>query len=112
MIALTKWDEDYTATLMARKNLNEEHFDMTERLPEFALDMKRQPVFKTPLFYESETSAGFYRRNFAGEGMIRTTTHFARTLFINCRCRKCSLAGFPLSTGGAARDLLRGQRHL
>jgi lipopolysaccharide assembly outer membrane protein LptD (OstA) len=70
MIALTKWDEDYTGTLIARKNLNEEHFDMTERLPEGALDIKRQPFFRSPLFYEGETSAGFYRRNFSGEGTI------------------------------------------
>jgi lipopolysaccharide assembly outer membrane protein LptD (OstA) len=70
MIGLTLWDEDFAGTLIARKNLNEEHFDMTERLPEGAFDMKRQPFFRTQLFYESETSAGFYRRNFAGDGAI------------------------------------------
>jgi lipopolysaccharide assembly outer membrane protein LptD (OstA) len=81
MIALTKWDEDYTGTLIARKNLNEEHFDMTERLPEGALDMKRQPFFRTPLFYESETSTGFYRRNFAGEGAIADYDTFRADTF-------------------------------
>ena len=70
MLALTKWDEDYTATLIARKNFNEESFDMTERLPEGALDIKRQPFFGSILFYEGETTAGFYRRNFASTGMI------------------------------------------
>ena len=67
-VSLTKWDEDYTLTLTGRKNLNEESFDMTERLPELALDMKRQPLFGSRLFYEGESSAGFYRRNFAGDG--------------------------------------------
>ena len=64
-IALTYWNENYTATLLTRKNLNEDDFDATERLPEAALDIKRQPFLKTPLNYQSETSAGFLRRNFA-----------------------------------------------
>ncbi|MCE9610585.1 MAG: hypothetical protein K8R23_10365 [Chthoniobacter sp.] len=64
LLAITKWDEDYTLTLMGREQINED-FDGTERLPELAFDMKRQPVFKTPLFYDSESSAGFLRRNFA-----------------------------------------------
>jgi len=70
MISVTKWNEDYTATIIARKNLNEENFDATERLPDAALDIKRQPLFKTPLFYEGETSAGFYRRNFVSDSLI------------------------------------------
>ncbi len=64
LIAVTKWDEDYTLTLMGRQQLNSD-FDGTERLPEIAFEMKRQPVFKTPFFYDSESSAGFLRRNFA-----------------------------------------------
>ncbi len=64
LLAITKWDEDYTLTLMGREQINDE-FDGTERLPELAFDMKRQPVFKSPLFYDGETSAGFLRRNFA-----------------------------------------------
>lgn len=64
-LALTYWNEDFTITLLGRQNLNDDNFDGTERLPEGYLDMKRQPFFKTPIFYESETSAGFLRRNFA-----------------------------------------------
>jgi LPS-assembly protein len=64
LIALTKWDEDYSVTLLARKQLNE-FLDFTERLPELALDVKRQPLFGSRFFYEGETSAGYYRRNFA-----------------------------------------------
>jgi len=64
LVAVTKWDENYSAILMARKQLNEDQ-DGTEKLPEFALDIKRQPLFKTALFYDSETSIGSYKRNFA-----------------------------------------------
>jgi hypothetical protein len=64
-ISLTKWDEDGTFTITARKTLNDQ-FDATEKLPEAALDLKRMPVFgKSGLFYQGETSAGYLRRNFA-----------------------------------------------
>jgi LPS-assembly protein len=66
MVALTKLGEDYAVTLMARKQLNE-FFDGTERVPEIALDITRQPLFGSGIFYEGETSAGRYNRNF-GEG--------------------------------------------
>ena len=69
MIALTKWHEDYTVTLLARKQINE-FFDFTERLPELALDVKRQPIFgNSGFFYEGESSAGFLRRNFANDSI-------------------------------------------
>lgn len=64
LIAVTKWDENYTAILMARAQLNTD-MDFTERLPEFALDAKRQPIFNLPLFYDSNTSIGQYNRTFA-----------------------------------------------
>ncbi|MEY5011009.1 MAG: hypothetical protein RLZZ253_2148 [Verrucomicrobiota bacterium] len=61
-ITVTKWDEDYTANLLLRRNLNEESFDLTERLPEVSYDQKRRPIGKG-FFYETDSSAGFYRRN-------------------------------------------------
>ncbi len=70
MIALTKWDEDYTVTLLGRKSLND-FFDFTERLPELSLDIKRQPVFgKSGLFYEGESSAGYLSRTFANNARL------------------------------------------
>ena len=36
MVALTKWNENYSATLLGRENLNEDNFDATERLPELS----------------------------------------------------------------------------
>lgn len=66
-ISLTYWNENYTATLLGRQNLNDDNFDGTERLPEASLDIKRQPFFNLPVNYEGETSAGFLRRNFADQ---------------------------------------------
>ena len=64
VIALTKWNEDYSINLLYRQQIND-NFDGTERLPELSLDIKRQPLFKTPFFYDSDSSAGFLRRIFA-----------------------------------------------
>lgn len=64
VISLTKWHESYTITAVARAQLND-FFETTERLPEVALDVTRQPVFNTGLFYESETSAARLERRFA-----------------------------------------------
>ncbi|HXC36595.1 MAG TPA: hypothetical protein VNV43_12020, partial [Candidatus Acidoferrales bacterium] len=43
-----------------------EFFDQVERLPELQLTGYRQPIFNTPLYYESQSSVGYYRRYFAG----------------------------------------------
>ena len=40
-------------------------FNQVERLPDVRLTGYRQQVFNTPLFYESESSAGYYRMFFA-----------------------------------------------
>ena len=80
LIAITKWDEDYTLTLMGREQINGD-FDGTDRLPEAAVDMKRQPLFKTPLFYDSETSAGFLRRRFADGALFPEYDSFRADTF-------------------------------
>ncbi len=64
VLAITKLGEDYALSLTARKQFND-FYDSTERLPELALDITRQPLFGTKLFYEGETSAGHLNRNFA-----------------------------------------------
>ena len=74
MVSVTKWDEGYTITGIARAQLNN-FFDTTERLPELALDITRQPVFNllgenSPIFYEGETSASRLSRRF---GTLSTT---------------------------------------
>ena len=69
---LTKTNPNYTLTGLVRYQLND-FFEATERLPELALDVKRQPLFGGPIFYEGETSAGFYRRNFAPGELLRNS---------------------------------------
>lgn len=68
MVSVTKWDEGYTITGIARAQVND-FFDTTERLPEAAFDITRQPVFNpfgenSPIFYEGETSASRLAREF------------------------------------------------
>lgn len=68
VVGVTKWHENYTASLIYRKQINN-FFGMTERLPEFVVDFKRQSLFNLPIFYEGETSVAWLRRNFAkGQG--------------------------------------------
>ncbi|MGB7770018.1 MAG: LPS assembly protein LptD [Verrucomicrobiia bacterium] len=40
-------------------------FDQVERLPDVKLTGLRQQIFDTPFYYESESSAGFYRKAYA-----------------------------------------------
>jgi len=68
MVSLTKWDERYTITGIARAQVND-FFDTTERLPEADFDITRQPIFNLPLcvspvFYESETGLARLSRDF------------------------------------------------
>ncbi len=69
LVALTKLDENYSVVLSLRKQLNPDQ-DGTEKLPELALDVKRQPLGKWGLFYDGETSAGEYRRNFSDQSLF------------------------------------------
>ncbi|MEI7820539.1 MAG: LPS assembly protein LptD [Verrucomicrobiota bacterium] len=63
-VSITKFADDYTMTLLARGQVNK-FFDTTERLPELAIDMTRQPILGSRFFYEGQTSVGSYHRNFA-----------------------------------------------
>ena len=63
-LSITKFADDWTATLIGRKQLNQ-FFDGTERTPALAFDITRQPFLRSRAFYEGQTSGGVYRRNFA-----------------------------------------------
>ncbi len=62
-VAATFTQENYALTAYARYQLNP-FFETTERLPEIDLDLKRQPIFKTGIFYEGESSFAELTRNF------------------------------------------------
>ena len=55
---------DFSLDLYAQPRLNE-FFETVERLPDVRLTGFRQQLGATPLYYESESSAGYYRRRFA-----------------------------------------------
>ena len=67
VLALTKLGESHALTLEIRKQLNRD-YEGSNALPALSLDLKRQPVAGTGLFYEGETSAGRYQRNFMRSG--------------------------------------------
>ncbi len=66
VVALTKLDANFAITAMARAQVND-FFETTERLPEVALDVTRQPIGTTGLFYEGESSFAALSREFADD---------------------------------------------
>lgn len=58
-ISLVKRHERFTATLLGRFQIND-FYRTDERLPELAVDFTRSRLFNTPVFYQGETSLGFY----------------------------------------------------
>lgn len=64
VIALAKTDPFYTLTAIARFQMND-FFEQTERLPEVVLDIKRQALFGSPIFYEGESGFADLHRSFA-----------------------------------------------
>jgi len=63
VVALNKHSPHYTLTAFTRFQANN-FFETTERLPEITLDVTRQPVLGSPIFYEGETGYANLRRNF------------------------------------------------
>lgn len=63
IVTLRKWNPNYSLTAFTRFQMNS-FSDVTERLPELALDVKRQPILGSGFFYEGESSFANLRRNF------------------------------------------------
>lgn len=59
-IKLVKRSDDFTATLLTRFQVNK-FFHTDSRLPELAFDFTRQPLFKSNIYYQGETSMGWYQ---------------------------------------------------
>lgn len=70
VVSLTKWDENYTATLLGRFDVNT-FFQTTARLPELVFDFKRSPLLDTRAFYEGQTGFAQLRRTFE-DGSVYT----------------------------------------
>ncbi len=65
-LAITKWDEEYTLSLIVRGQVNDFQ-ETTERLPELVLDVPRQPFFGTALYYQGETGAVALSKRFEND---------------------------------------------
>ena len=64
-VSLTQWDKYYTVSAVYRKQINDFN-DVTERLPEIALDVTRHAVTEgSNLFYDGETSYARLSRNYS-----------------------------------------------
>ena len=57
---------NWSLNVMAQGRVNE-FFETVERLPDVKLTGLRQQIGSTPLFYESESSAGYFRRRFGDD---------------------------------------------
>jgi lipopolysaccharide assembly outer membrane protein LptD (OstA) len=56
VIELSKYDPGYSISVMMRPHLNS-FYTTTERLPDLAIDIKRQQLFGSPIYYQGELSA-------------------------------------------------------
>ena len=63
LAVVNKYNPNYSLTAFTRYQLNN-FYEATERLPEIALDIKRQPLFGSGVFYEGEASFGNLHRDF------------------------------------------------
>jgi LPS-assembly protein len=63
-IEANKYWNNWSLDALATPRIND-FFDQVERLPDVKLIGHRQQIFNLPLFYESESSAGWYRRMYA-----------------------------------------------
>ena len=63
IVSVNRYHPRYVITAFTRFQMNN-FYEVTERLPEIALDVTRQPLFGTGLMYEGETSLANLRRNF------------------------------------------------
>lgn len=61
---VTKMFPNYTLDIMAKPQLVS-FFETVERLPDVKLSAARQQIGVTPLFYEGESSIGYFRREFS-----------------------------------------------
>ena len=64
IVAVNRYHPRYVISAFTRFQFNN-FYEVTERLPEIALDITRQPLFGTGIMYEGEASVANLRRNFA-----------------------------------------------
>jgi len=63
-VEANKYSDNWSLDALTTPQVNN-FFNQVERLPEVKLTGWRQQVFDTPVYYESESSAGYYRQSYA-----------------------------------------------
>jgi LPS-assembly protein len=63
-VEVNKYCENWSLDAETTPRIND-FFDQVERVPDVKLTGFRQQIFDTPVYYESESSAGYYRKLFA-----------------------------------------------
>ncbi|MBA4149754.1 MAG: LPS-assembly protein LptD [Verrucomicrobia bacterium] len=63
------WD-NWMLDILVQPQVND-FFETVERLPDVKLNGLRQQIGETPLFYESESSLGYYQRKFASTSLAQ-----------------------------------------
>jgi LPS-assembly protein len=63
-VEANKFWQNFSLDVLAAPRVND-FLETVERLPDIRLTGYRQELGKTPLYYESESSVGYYRRSFA-----------------------------------------------
>jgi len=77
VVDATKRGPNYTLSLQARPQVNR-WFAEVERLPEAKLAVNRTRLLDTPVFYEGESSAGYYHNHRGDTGDALFTGHAVR----------------------------------
>jgi lipopolysaccharide assembly outer membrane protein LptD (OstA) len=75
-VDVDKYWSNYSLDAYVQPRLNN-FLETVERLPDVRLTGYRQQVGGSPIFYESESSAGYYRRLFAETNSISSAPYFA-----------------------------------
>ncbi len=70
VIVANHWSPLYSFNAFTRFQPNN-FYEVTQRLPEVALEVTRHPILGSGINYESETSLGFYRRSFPAQSVLR-----------------------------------------
>jgi lipopolysaccharide assembly outer membrane protein LptD (OstA) len=70
-----KFKQNFSLDVMVQPQVNK-FFETVERLPDVRLSGFQQQLWNTPLYYQSESTAGYYRRMFAETNGLLAETNF------------------------------------
>src|SRR5207302_503170 len=77
-VEANKYWQNFSLDLYVQPRVND-FYETVERLPDVRLTGFRQQIGETPLFYETESSLGYYKRLFAETNSLPPSPAFAAT---------------------------------